>query len=81
MAKKSSFSKTLKGKEAEKKQAIQELTGQAPKSEGDDELVPFNLKVPRGIKNAFQETCERTGPTMTWVIIKAMKQYIKDNEE
>lgn len=81
MAKGNAFGKTLTGLEAdkEKEKAIAAVTGQPEQPE--DELVPFNLRIEKPLKAGFQETCERMGHTMTWVIKKAMKDYIKANRE
>lgn len=78
MAKKNRFAKSLGDpKDAEKQKAIKALTGSAPATE-EEETVPFNCNLPKTMHEDFKTKCKQEGRTMTWVIERAIRDYLKE---
>jgi hypothetical protein len=49
-----------------------ELTG------GDE--VKFNARVPKNLRDAFQDLCESEGRSMSWVIREYMRRAVEQGE-
>lgn len=74
---KNRFSKSLEPKDREKEKALKALTGAASVTE-EEETVPFNCNLPKTKHEAFKAKCKKEGRTMTWVIERAIDDYLHE---
>ena len=78
MAKTNKFRKSL-DITGEKEAAIEALTGKSSLNASDEEeTTPFNCNLPKTLHERFKAKTKKEGRQMTWVIIRAIEQYLDE---
>ena len=54
---------------------------EAAAAEGDEgEMSQLNIRIPRGLHEAFKQKCEAEGRNMTWVVLQAIRRYVRKDK-
>lgn len=46
----------------------------------DEPTKRLNVNVPESLYEAFKDTCDGEGRTMSWVVIRMLEEYVSSNE-
>lgn len=57
-------------------EATQEAA-QAALGEDEAEETQLNIRIPKPLHEAFKRKCEAEGRSMTWVLLQAIRQYVR----
>lgn len=61
--------------EDEAQEAAQAATG-----EDEAEEAQLNIRLPKPLHDRFKRQCEAEGRTMTWVVLQAIREYVRKDE-
>lgn len=50
---------------------------EAAAGEDEEEMSQLNIRIPKGLHKAFKQKCEAEGRNMTWVVLRAIREYVR----
>lgn len=54
-----------------------EEAAQAATGEEEPEESQLNIRIPKPLHDRFRRKCEAEGRSMTWVVLQAIRQYVR----
>ncbi len=58
----------------------QQAAEAAAGEDDEGEMSQLNIRIPKGLHEAFKQKCEAEGRNMTWVVLRAIRQYVRKDE-
>lgn len=57
-----------------------EEAAQAATGEDEAEESQLNIRIPKPLHDRFRRKCEAEGRSMTWVLLQAIRHYVREDE-
>jgi predicted HicB family RNase H-like nuclease len=56
-----------------------EDAARAATGEAEAEESQLNIRIPKPLHDRFRRKCEAEGRSMTWVVLQAVRQYVRED--